>query len=297
MSLKSIFQVMKNEGYVIRPLDEYLLCLNKKDEGSDRAIDVNAPSQIGTCLRARYYSRLGYEKDGNSIDPRTRRIFDNGTHLHLRLQDYLKNQGMLLLDEVPLRNDEYNIQGHTDGFLRLSSIEIGILEIKSIKTESFQKLKDADPKHKQQAMTYMYCAEKRRLYLQNTYKTETSFKLSLKKRQKYYESLYQHIKEGAKHSKEEKVKYQVNLNTIADGILFSTKKPINKVIIIYEDKNDQNLKEYCVEWDDNIVRSIVEDYETLNKYVKGKKVPNRCASVKSDPACRWCSYKSNCWVI
>ena len=115
MALNKLFKVMKSEGYVVSVLERYLLSLNSKDEdGSDRAIDVNAPSQVGTCMRARFYARTGVQKDGNSVEPRLRRIFDNGSFVHARIQNYLLEQGMLLMDEVPLRNDEYDIQGHAD---------------------------------------------------------------------------------------------------------------------------------------------------------------------------------------
>ena len=45
MALKSVFNAMKREGYIIKDLDLYLLSLNEED--NDRAIDVNAPSQSG----------------------------------------------------------------------------------------------------------------------------------------------------------------------------------------------------------------------------------------------------------
>lgn len=294
MALKAIFKTMKNEGYVVKPLEQYLLSLNSKEE-NDRAIDVNAPSQVSACLRARYYARTSVDKDPNSIDPRQRRIFDNGTHVHLRLQEYLTKQGLLLLDEVPIRNDEYNIQGHTDGFIKISPIEIAILEIKSMKTENFQKLRDAEPGHKQQASVYMFCAEERRKYLQETYTTREDFDKSLKERVKYYESLYQHLEDGNKYTREEKIAHQVELHKRADDILYGTPKPIKKCVILYEDKNDQSLKEFCIEWNDDIIIPILHDFNYLNQCVKEKSIPNRCATSKSDSACRWCNYKIECW--
>jgi len=289
---------MKSEGYILKPLDQYLLSLNVRDEeGNDRAIDVNAPSQVGTCARARYYARLQKEKDGNSVSPRLRRIYDNGTHFHIRTQEYLLDQGMLIMDEVPVRNDEYNIQGHTDGLFKISSIELGILELKSIKTEDFQKLKDALEQHKQQASVYMFCIESRRKYLQSKYKNKVNFNLSLKKRAKYYESLYQHLEGGRKHTREEKIEYQVNLHTRVDEILFEIKKPIKKCVVVYEDKNNQNMKEYLIEWDDEIIEPILEDYTYLNNCVSKKKTPSRCARTKSDSACKWCDYRGTCWIV
>ena len=148
MALKSVFNAMKREGYVIKDLDLYLLSLNGED--NDRAIDVNAPSQIGGCLRSRYYSRTQASRDTNAVDARTRRIFDNGTKTHERLQQYLEEQGMLLMDEVPVYNATYNIQGHTDGILALGAVEKGVLEIKSINSNGFSNLKTVKEEHRKQ---------------------------------------------------------------------------------------------------------------------------------------------------
>ena len=159
MALKEMFQAMKKEGYVTAPLDRYLF--EQANKPNDRAVNVNAPSQAGKCNRANFYMRMQYEDDG-SIDPRTQRIFDNGTYTHERLQSYLIDMELLLMDEVPLINDQYNIQGHTDGFLNLED-EVAILEIKSINDNQFTQLRDAKEEHKKQGLIYLFCAEERRL--------------------------------------------------------------------------------------------------------------------------------------
>ena len=144
MSLKTIFDTMKtDESSLTRAIDTYLAGIaNVADE--NRKIDVNAPSQIGKCLRSRYYARMGEPSD-NSITTRAQRIFDNGSHVHLRIQGYLRECGLLVMDELPVYNAEYNIQGHTDGLYvitpysgtqTVSSIkladEVGVMELKSI---------------------------------------------------------------------------------------------------------------------------------------------------------------------
>ena len=133
MALKDMFQAMRKEGYVTAPLDRFLF--EQANKPDDRAINVNAPSQAGKCVRANFYYRKQVEHDG-TIDPRAQRIFDNGTKVHERLQEYLIDMDLLLMDEVPLLNEEYNIQGHTDGFLNLDP-EVAILEIKSINSRGF----------------------------------------------------------------------------------------------------------------------------------------------------------------
>lgn len=315
MALKSIFNAMKNEGYVIKPLDLYLLSLNAKD--GDRAIDVNSPSQASVCNRANYYSRKQYSNDG-SIDPRTRRIFDNGTKTHERLQEYLLIQGILISDEVPCINPQYNIQGHTDGFLNLGKktietvvvpkgvmkaklqvpkyTEVGILEIKSINSNGFTQLKDAKPEHKQQAMIYLYCADERRKLLQKTYSTQEEFIASEPQRAKEFSERYQHLKDGSKRTREEKINFQVGLCLKADEILFNTTRPLTKVVFLYENKDNQELKEYCVTRDDSILKDVLDRYEYLNYCCDNDIIPEREGTSKSCPTCRYCNYKIECFA-
>lgn len=297
MALKAVFSAMKREGYIVKDLDLYLLSLNATDE--DRAIDVNAPSQAGTCMRARFYARTGAPRDGASIDARTRRIFDNGTKTHERLQEYLLKQGMLLMDEVPVHNYEYNIQGHTDGVLKLSASERGILEIKSINSNGFSALKGAKEEHRKQGLIYIFCLEERRKYLQATYKTQASFDKSLSKRMKEYAKLYQHLKDGSKYTREEKIAFQCELHAKMDSILYVTKVPITKAVFLYENKDTQDLKEFTVSMTEasskEILSEVLQEYDDLNLYVNNEEVPPRIGTCKSCSECRWCSFKTECW--
>ena len=293
----------------------YLLSLDSK--GSDRAKNVNSPSQASVCNRANFYARMGYQNDG-SIDPRTRRIFDNGTKTHERLQEYLLAQGILISDEVPCINEEYNIQGHTDGFLNLGRkteetvivpkgvlkaklniakySEVGILEIKSINSNGFSQLKDAKQEHKQQAMIYLFCAETRRKYLQETYKTTQEFLDSEEERAEEFKLRYQHLQDGNKYTREEKIQFQVDLCLGADMILYNTSKPMTKVVFLYENKDNQDLKEYCVTMDEDILNATLYKYERLNMACETNEIPPREGTSKSCPTCRWCNYKIECFA-
>ena len=297
MSLKDSFKAIKNEGYVIKPLETYLLSLSATDE--DRAINVNAPSQIGSCLRSRYYARTGAERDVHSVDPRTRRIFDNGSSVHERLQSYLEECGILLMREVPIINDEYNIQGHTDGILKLSNTELGVLEIKSINNRNCSELKSEKPEHKRQGLVYLFCLESHRQYLQSKYPTEEKFNLSILARRRRYAKYYEHLKDGAKFTSKEKKMFQVDLCCQRDKLLYQCKTPITKVIFLYENKDTQDLKEYCVKSTDpsaiEVMTDILCECKELNKCVEKGIKPKREGKSKSDNACRWCSFKTECW--
>ena len=301
LSFKDMFMSMDkaNRTYVTGALDLYLT--KQANKPNDRAINVNAPSQAGKCQRANFYMRTQVENDG-SVDPRTQRIFDNGTYTHERLQSYMLDMGLLICDEVPLINEQYNIQGHTDGILDIGNGEIAVLEIKSINDRGFTALKDAKEEHKKQGLIYLYCLEERRKYLHEKYKTREDFFSATSKveRSKYFESKYQHMKDGSHYTRKEKIENEVKLNMIADDILYDTNKPITKVVFLYENKNNQELKEYVVERNvttESILTDLLEKYEYLNKCIEEGTLPEREGTSKSCNTCRWCSYQNECWVV
>ena len=307
MALENIFCALKNQGYIVKDLDLYLVSLaNKTDE--NRAIDVNAPSQIGKCMRARYYARTGEQSDPNSISSRAQRIFDNGTYTHVRLQDYLKSMGKLLMDELPVYSKKYNIQGHTDGLFVIKpsssgdtryADKVGVLEIKSINERGFNALKDAKPEHKKQALTYAYCLEERRQELHRKYANVFQFAKSLNKRKEEYRALYQHVQGGHKYTREEKIEFQCGLHEVLDNILFRLKEPITEVTFLYENKNNQDLKEYTVSTSSAeakcTLKEVLTECESLNKCVAEHTIPPREGDKKTCDTCRWCDYKIACW--
>ena len=297
MALKRVFNAMKREGYIVKDLDLYLLSLNEED--NDRAVNVNAPSQIGKCLRQRFYARTGATRDSNAVDARTRRIFDNGTKTHERLQEYLAEQGMLLMDEIPVLNDYYNIQGHTDGLLAISAVEKAILEIKSINSNGFSQLKAAKDEHIQQGLSYVYCVEERRKYLHGQYASFEDFEADKTHLMCTYAKHYQHLKDGRKHTRADKIKFQCELHFKMDSILMKTNVPITKVVFLYENKDNQELKEYCVSSREaksqEIMSEVLGDCAKLNEYVAKGKVPPRCSSSKNSMDCRFCPFSIECW--
>jgi hypothetical protein len=299
MALKNLMNTFKLEGYIVHRIDQYLLSLDAKDE--DRRYDINSPSSAGACPREVVYSRLAYERDAMSIDARTRRVFDNGTGTHERLQKYMLDSDILAMDEVPLFDDEYSVQGHTDGLLNLSKYERGILEIKTINTDNFKKLVDAKEEHKLQGSIYMYCLENRRKHLKKKFKSRQALLkyLASKSYINFIRDHYPQLKDGSHFSAEEKFKFKLDCHRKADKILFDTPRPINKIIFLYEDKNTQELKEFCVKWDDELIGELLEKYDYINDHVEREELPPRPegATSKSCTHCRWCSFKSECWIV
>lgn len=309
-ALKNVFDSMKTpDTYIIKDLNYYLLSI-ANDPDENRAIDVNAPSQIGKCMRARYYARTGVSADPNCIDARTQRIFDNGTGVHERLQGYLMDMGKLLMPELPVRDDEFNIQGHTDGMIGLEPYDgdpnemryadvAAVLEIKSINDRGFTELKDAKEEHKKQGLIYVSCLETRRKELHALYPSLFHFLANKPSRMKQYAKLYQHIKGGRKFTREEKIQFQCELHDRLDNILFRLKEPVEKAVFLYENKNNQELKEFTVSTKEreakNIIKQVHAECAELNERVANGDMPDRGGRTKSCTDCRFCDYKIHCW--
>jgi len=277
------------QGGLIKQLDQWLITSYVDDP--DRRHDVNSPSQATTCLRALYYARIGEKKD--VLDPRARRIFDNGSWMHYRIQKYLEQMGVLLIKEAPIFNLEYNIQGHTDGILKYFPSELAVLELKSINSRGFSELKQVKPEHVIQGSVYLFCLEEHRKTLKK-YKTPRQFKLSQKKREKMYTKLYNHLKddpwEGGK-TREEKVIKKVSEHLALDDLLYNTNKPITKVVFLYENKDTQELKEFVVKMDKELLQQTLDRFILNNKYSETKECPPRECKIKN----KFCSYSSICF--
>lgn len=292
MGVKELLNSSKyNKDSITARIDNYLAT---NEEENDRAVDVNSPSQVFKCMRSLYYARTGAESDG-FIDPRLQRIFDNGTHMHLRIQEYLTKEGSLVMDECPCIDAEANIQGHTDGILKMTEQEYAILELKSMNSILFGKLKEPKPEHIAQAMIYMYCTECRRQELVSM--TEDEFENSEKERAEFYRSRYQHLRAGKKYTKEEKIQHNIDTNLKLDNLLHTIKRPIDRIVFLYENKDNQELKEFVVEYNDDLMCDILDFYDQVNYYVANKKVPPREGTSKSCNICRFCSYRNECYVV
>lgn len=293
MSLSKHFNTIKKEEGVLKELDKYLLTA---EESNDRAINVNSPSQIGKCLRARVYSRIHPLQRGK-VEPRTQRIFDNGTHVHLRLQEYLLKAGILLMDEVPVINEEYNIQGHTDGLVKVRG-KVAVLEIKSMNSFQFNKLMEAKPEHLLQALTYLFCLEERRKLIKEAYSSVEELEEDKEELYKEYAELYQHIKGGKKHTREEKIKFQCDICFQRDIILFNLEHPLEEVVFFYECKDNQEIKEFTVsiKGNEDLLDTILDDCDYVEECCYHKELPCRECTGKSDSNAKYCDYKSICFI-
>lgn len=200
------------------------------------------PSAISGCLRKLYDSYLLETTVAPEGNPGLSRIFDNGKHVHLRIQDYLKESGILIMDEVEFYDEDFEICGSADGIINIGG-SLGIIEIKSINSDGFLSMIKPKNEHIEQLNVYMYALSK-------------CFPINQ----------YRDFNENNKDFDE---------NSLTWGI------------ILYENKNDQKLKEYKIDIDYKIVSKLMKKIKKVKEYLERKEVPPKEAC----EGCRWCDIK------
>ncbi len=291
--MSNAFISRRGQEVLVPAIDNYLIESSKAD--LDRAPDVISPSNFAKCIRAQYFMRTGKESDGGFIDPKTQRIFHNGDHMHLRVQEYLHKTGLLLMDEVPIWNEYTNVQGHTDGLLKIDD-GLAVLELKSMRQEAFNYLTGPKPEHITQSIAYIYCLEKERLYLQETY--EDALSLSFIYGNVETDTIaarYDHIRDGSKHTRKEKLNFILSNHFETAQHLYKCKNPISDVYFLYENKNTQDFKEYKLTFGEADFAWLEKRCKTIETAVKTKTLPDREGQSKSDSVCKYCDYKNACW--
>ena len=68
---------------------------------------------------------------------------------------------------------------------------------------------------------------------------------------------------------------------------------IAKGILLYENKDNQRLKEFLIEYDPNIVEKLLKDFELLREQIKKDVIPAIPESIESW-RCRYCDYRREC---
>jgi len=136
---------------LIKTIDDYLKTVKREK----RQIHCFHPSSLHKSTEELYHLYL-HGDDQQEFEPRILRVFDNGHAVHARIQDYLKDAGILKQAEVPVKDTDYEIEGHADGIIEIQGIE-GVLEIKSMNQNQFYSAYEPKPDHLTQINVYMYC--------------------------------------------------------------------------------------------------------------------------------------------
>lgn len=66
-------------------------------------------------------------------------------------------------------------------------------------------------------------------------------------------------------------------------------------IIYVENKDNQDILEFWIEYDNKLAQELVQRIEMINDYVDKKELPPRPYSSPKCYTCLWCDFKDACW--
>jgi CRISPR/Cas system-associated exonuclease Cas4 (RecB family) len=222
------------------------------------------------------FVQKGYE----DVDCRVERIFDNGHYSHARWQNYLDKAGILKgvwkcinpkchkiygdteklgifnpshkegwscscgcnkleYEEIRVKSeDQYNFDGHCDAVVDLSEsrfkkgtiFDLFVVDFKTIRSEDFFSLTEADPKHVIQVNIYMWILD------------------------------------------------------------------LKAAVVLYENKDNQEVKEMFVPRDDKLIEKIKKESLELQEVLSCNKLPPRESGyTRSKSPCRFCEFCKICY--
>jgi len=228
------------------------------------------PSQMDACLRAMFYMWCAIPGTSDVPKPKTVRIFDEGDHVHIRYQTYLRDMGRLWGDwkcttckkkwtglaghapckhanskqeykEYVLCDMEFGIWGRCDGIVFPDEIpdeplrtydemmrtpeRKTVLELKSMNSHNFSKLRTPPDHYLTQVNAYMNCLG------------------------------------------------------------------IKETTFIFENKDTQDNKQFVEPIDYKIVKWFKDRIRKFHKYWKAKKLPPK---ENCDP--KWCAFRDECLI-
>jgi CRISPR/Cas system-associated exonuclease Cas4 (RecB family) len=285
ISLTGIAETQKERQTIVKPLEEYLWRLNfsKAYEEQQYGGVVERGFHPSGLVNSECWRQLALEflecpkVDGEwEIPHLTRRVFDNGHSVHERLQGYL--QGISKIPELGVvLKGTWKCRScgkyHGDN----STGPIVEPEVCECSCKSF-KYKEWRLRHKELRITgktdgiLQFAFDKSHVLLEIKSINTFSF-------QNLRGVLDEH-------------KVQINLYMWLSGI--------HRALFIYEDKNNQRIQEYSVDFDSNVIAPIIKQLEEVNALLdKGllpDVLPNKNAQKAKDrnKVCKQCVFRDHC---
>ncbi|HJN62114.1 MAG TPA: Dna2/Cas4 domain-containing protein [Candidatus Parcubacteria bacterium] len=69
---------------------------------------------------------------------------------------------------------------------------------------------------------------------------------------------------------------------------------IKKGILLYIDKDQQNIKEFIVNYDSKLVQSLLSDFKDLKGKIDSDTIPGRLSEYPKNWQCRYCQFEDAC---
>jgi CRISPR/Cas system-associated exonuclease Cas4 (RecB family) len=189
------------------------------------------------------------------MDARSLLILSNGTSFHERMEAIMGGAGIMIAPELSISSKELNISGRSDAIIK-NHLDHETNEVIVTLTDPEGKVVYEGP-------------ESEVLIVELKSINQRGFDWITKKQE---------------HKEEHELQLQ----------LYMYLTGIRQGILLYENKNKQELAEFPIKYDQKKVDFVVNKIKTVNKHVEDGTLPPR-EYVKTDFECRYCEYADICW--
>lgn len=233
------------------------------------------PSSVGMCSRRIVYQMLGYSQ--KPMDPRILLIMENGTYMHERIEKILGDTGLLIAPEISFKKPEWRISGRSDAIIynfrpHKSNDNIITLKEPIYKTdENGECIRDENG--------HRIVIDEKVLY------EGPDNDVMIVELKSISDSGFKWIsKRGPKENHKKQLQLYMYLTGIKEGML------------LYENKNTQELKEFFISYDEKLVKEVVNQIVYVNEHVNKKTLPPKEYEENSFE-CRYCPFRDICWPV
>lgn len=212
------------------------------------------PSSVGRCCREIYYNMCGYPQA--PPDARVLLVFENGHGFHERMEKLFERMGILIAPELPIKDPSLNVSGRTDAII-----------------------KNVYPGKERLAQDKIVL---KGLKGEVVFEGPNSEVIIVELKSINSRGFTRVVSKGAKEDHIWQLQLYMYMTGIRQGIL------------LYENKDTQELHEVWVPYDKAIADRIVNKIKYVNKCVAEGTIPPREHS-RSSSACMYCGQAALCW--
>lgn len=189
------------------------------------------------------------------IEARVLAVFENGHSFHHRIETLLEKAGVLIAPELSILDEELNISGRTDAV------------IKNPNKDAYKETHNVILKDTEGNVVY----------------EGPNNEVALVELKSINNKGFNRVRsQGPKEEHNQQLQLYMYLSGIKQGVLF------------YENKDTQDTEEFWIDYNEKIVKEIVEKIRTVNEHVANETFPER-EGTRSSYKCNYCDYKEICW--
>lgn len=233
------------------------------------------PSSAGMCSRRIVYQMMGFP--GEISNGRGLLILENGNYFHSRIESILGDTGLLISPELSFKKEEWRVSGRSDAIIHNFLEHEPSTNIITLKEAIYDLDEKGEAKRGEDG---------HRIILGEKVVYEgPDNDVIIVELKSISDSGFKYLdRTGGKDGHKKQLQLYMHLTGIKMGML------------LYENKNTQEMKEYFVPYDPEMAQVIIDQIILVNKCVDEGTFPEKEYDQLSFE-CRYCPYSNICWPI